>query len=277
MILVAVFFGILGLIIWFYAMWIMMLRLFALLRVFAADKIGNEENTFAKAYQKIKSIQWAILGVFSLGTVVSLVVTLAWTVAIVLTAVAVRFHVLPSWVLASLVIAEVFAMLASVMLISIIYWLAYNDIVLDGENVKLAVARAWQLALPNFWRIIVFMILLITVTLLITWPLSIPLIAFSIIEAFVKGGQFSTGQDFGAHLTEELASFGSKAPFYRLALAQAWETVISMITWPINLFAWAFFYQDLKKRALSLDLVKRLDELKTKTEAGGGQLGEGIQ
>jgi hypothetical protein len=273
---IAVVCALIGMVLWFYSVWIMMLRLFALVKLYLAQDIPEEERTFAKVYKKTKSLQWAILAVFSLGTFVSVLVTFGWTLMIILTALIVRLHIIPAWILASLIFAEVLGMLLTVILISIIYWLAYNDIILEEDNVKLAIARAWLLAWPNFWRIIFFVCLIVLVTVLITWPLSLPLIAFSIIEMFVKGGQASSGQDFVTHISEEMASFGAKAPFYRLALAQGWETMISIVTWPINLFAWAFFYQDLKKRTLSLDLLAKLQDLKTEAEAGGGKLGEGV-
>jgi hypothetical protein len=260
--------ALLGLIIWFYSVWIMMLRLFALVKLFVAEGEPAEDKTFPTAYRKIKTVQWAILGVFTLGTFVSLVVTCIWFVLIVLTSLAVRLHVIPSWILASCVLAEMLAMIVSVILLSIIYWLAYNDIVLEGDHVKPAILRAWLLAWPNFWRIIYFVCLIVLVTILITWPLSLPLMALTVIEAFVKDGQGFDGSNFAAHFSDQLASLGSKVPFYRLVLAQGWETIISMITWPINLFAWAVFYQDLKKRALSLDLLGKLQEFKTKAEAG---------
>ncbi len=256
-----------GSIILLYSVWIMMMRQFALVKLFVAQDTQADSKSFDDAYKKIKSMQGPILAIFSLSTLATMAAAIGGCIIIIITAALTALHVVPAGVIAGLVIAEFVGMLVFIIQISIIYWLALNQMILENEHVKPACSQSWLLAWPNFWRILGFVCLSGLVVVLLTWPLNLPLVAFSIAEIFIKEGTNSNGQDFTSRLHEELASFSTKAPFYRMVLAQSWESMVSIVTWPIVYFGWALFSQDLKKRAFAPDLLLKLQELK---EASGG-------
>ena len=270
MILIGIVCGLLGVAILLYAFWIMMLRLFVLMKLFVSERTNLDKPSFDSAYKSINSMQGAILGVFTLNMLVTMVISIGCFITIIITALITRLHIVPAWILMALVAVEILAMFFGSIFISIIYWLAINEIILTGEHVKPAISKTWLLAWPNFWRIIYFVCLSGLVIWLLACPLYLPLDIFYMVELFIKGGQAGEGFNGIPNIQEQIISLTTKVPFYRTVLASAWSSVISMILWPVLYLAWALFYQDLKKRAFAPDLMLKLKGLSDKADAAGG-------
>ncbi len=236
-----------------YSIWILMLRQFALARIFFGD--GTVKEDFRQGYQIIKSMQGRILGVFSLSAIASVGGALGWSVIIIVSAALARLHIFPLSFLVCLIILEFIAMFISIAAISIIYWFALYQMILENKSIDEVLAQSWSLTLHDFWRVLYFICLSTLVVGLLTWPLSIPVVIFSVVELFMQGDQGISSGNFA----EQIALYTLKAPFYKLVFVQVWESLLNIVTWPIVYFGWALFYQDLKKRLLASDLQAKLE------------------
>lgn len=236
-----------------YAIWILMLRQFAIAKMLFGD--GVTQQSFRSAYQTIKSMQGRILGVFSLSAVASVGLSLGWSILIVISAALARLHLFPLSFLVCLIIVEFLAMFLSIAVISIIYWFALYQMILEDKGIDEVLSQSWSLTLHNFWRVLYFICLSGLVIALLTWPLSLPVVIFSVVELFMQGGPTASPANF----VDQIALYGLKVPFYKLVFVQAWESLLNVTTWPILYFAWALFYQDLKKRLFAPDLELKLE------------------
>lgn len=128
--------------------------------------------------------------------------------------------------------------------------------VFANENITWKIfSRIATLFFSNFWRSIFFFGLLSVTVIVLSYPLSLPLVSLSLFE-FIRQG-----------LTTEFLTNPNKMPLYFTLLNQVWESVISMITWPVVFIATGLFYYDTCMRSDGIDLLDRLQEIADPTGA----------
>jgi hypothetical protein len=133
---------------------------------------------------------------------------------------------------------------------------AFSIVITAFENVNLSTATEQCLSLifHDFSRICGFVVAIAICLAAVLLPLYFPPLVVGVIEM----SRYELSHS-GKHLM--------KMPFPLLVFFQVWESLISMIVWPIFYISIGFFYRDLKMRQRASDVLENLDKLKSNGEA----------
>jgi len=136
-----------------------------------------------------------------------------------------------------------------------IFW-AFSIVITAFENVNLSIVteECASLIFHDFSRICGFVVAIAICLSALLLPLYFPPLVVGVIEM----SRYELSHP-GKHLM--------KMPFPLLVFFQVWESLISMIVWPIFYISVGFFYRDLKMRQRASDVLENLDKLKANGNA----------
>jgi len=234
-----------GLLVWMIGLWILTLRQMAAVRL-----VNGFDTSYEDAHKYIKKHAWSILGLVTLGNVLFGGVALLWIVEIIISAVCIKQGA------PLLLYGGIFGVVVGIagILISLICFLLIACMVLtiaacEEQPLSALVSRGFSLTVKDFGRSLLFGVLLLATLSLLSYPLSLPLVALSVFEFFRH------------NMSTETLTDPAKMPLYVLVATQVWESLVNMMLWPITFISYGLFYYDLRMRQEGLDVLKNLESL----------------
>ena len=236
---VAALLGMLGLIV---------IALFLQLRQLSFIRLvtGFADN-YTEAYAYICKRKWKIIGLVMLSYIAIFASVMFWSVVITVCMAMFRANSATTYALLGGMIFGLIGLAVSVTVTSIALYFAFAVGACEDLSVTNLFKRTISLVFQDFWRAGYFCTLLFVALVVISYPLSLPLVLVSIFE-FMRQGM---SPDF---LTDP-----GKMPFYYTLFNQTWESIVSIITWPISFMATGLFYYDVRMRKEGIDLVRQID------------------
>lgn len=235
--------GIFGFLILLVSMWLLLLRELA----FARAVCGFSPD-YNRAFQIVDQKKWLILGVAAVNFVLAVGVVIFWLLELALSAVFWQSAVVVS--IAGFVVGAVGIVISLLSVHVVAYIVFICSACEQKQRFGSLVERGFKLVTHDFFRALVFSILLIITVSLITYPLSLPVVLLSLFEFFRHG------------ITSDAASAPVKMPMYFLVFSEVWESMVTMLIWPVTFMSYGLLYNDLRIRQEGLDVVRSLRVLK---------------
>ena len=228
--------------VWF--LWILTIKQVALVRLLN----GNEPN-FATAYKAVKKRGWALFLVFILTHVMVVVNVTIFVIELVFLAMIANVASVNGAVLFVLGLSGFVGLVAGALYITLVTFVQFAGIALGNKKFGDLIKEGFALISRDFGRSSFFSILLMIAVAVLLPPLSLPLMGLSLLDALKPH-------------SAALAWLGvGKYSLITLVIAQAWESLVNMVIWPIMFFAYGFLYHDLKRRQHASDLLEDLEKL----------------
>lgn len=231
-----------GLSFWF--LWILTLRQIALVRL-----LVGEEKDFATAYKGIKQRGWTTFCVFLLMHFMVVLNVALFVAELVLLAVCANLAPVSGLALLLLAVLGFLGSVAGALYVGLFAFLDFAMIALDHQKLGALLKEGAALIGRDLRRTTSFTILLMIVVAALVPPLALPLVGLSAFDAFKP-----------SHAAQAWLGIG-KYSLFTLVVAQAWESFVNMVIWPVMFFGYGFLYLDLKMRQYASDLVQNLERL----------------
>jgi len=206
-------------------------------------------DNYADAYSYIMKRKWKIIGLMMLAYVAIIVCVIFWSVVITVCMAFFKANTSTTYLLFAGMIFGLLGLTISLTVTCIGLYFAFAVGACEDLSVGSLFNRTFALVFQDFWRAGYFCTLLFIALIVISYPLSLPLLLVSIFE-FMRQG-----------MSPEFLTDPGKMPFYYTLFNQTWESIISIITWPISFMATGLFYYDQRMRKEGIDLVRRIDLL----------------
>lgn len=247
---VLVFFaGMLSLGVMMMASWISTIRLLALVRI----QLGFSPD-YASGLKNIAGKKWSIVGLYFIGTIILTFVTGFWLTIIVVSAIPAKTQPVITAVGG---ISGLWGLVVTFSIYVMVLYLGQAILACEERPLMSVIGRATQMTFRYFWRAMAFGGLLMLVYTVVSYPLSLPVVALTIFDMFRNG-----------LMSPEGISETYKAPLYVMVINQVWESLMSLILRPVMLFGFGLFYYDLRLRGEGLDINRRLESFKQKALVG---------
>lgn len=204
-------------------------------------------DNYADAYAYIMKRKWKIVGLIMLAYVAIIVCVIFWSVIISVCMAFFKANASTTYLLLAGMIFGLLGLAISVTVTCIALYFSFAVGACEDLSISGLFNRTFALVFQDFWRAGYFCTLLFVALMVITYPLSLPLLLVSIFE-FMRQG-----------MSPEFLTDPGKMPFYYTLFNQSWESVISIITWPISFMATGLFYYDQRMRKEGIDLVRRIE------------------
>ena len=217
------------------------------LKLLAFVRFSNRfAGTLDDAMSYMRRRKWTLAGIAILCLTIFSAVSVLWLLEIIAAAVLLKIALAPA------IFAMVFGFLGLVVSFAFMIFAFFLSIVAlacEDSGVTTLLSRGFTLSSKSFWRTMwCGLIAAITVNLLAT-PLWLPLSILGSLDA-VRGAGMVQG-----------------LPLHWQVTVVAWETLIEMITQPILLLAYGFYYYDLRLRYEGIDVLESLETIKLKQRA----------
>jgi hypothetical protein len=230
-----------GMLISVVGLWFLTLRQFAFVRL---------ANGLSQDYRQALSFsfgkKWTIIGLFMLSYFFCVGIIVAWGAEIIFSVV-LGAKIIPIAIIG--VSFGFFGLLTSIGLFSIYYLLMTSALACEEQRWTTLLPRVFQLLIHDVWRAFGFAILLSIIVSILSWTLSLPVVALAMFELFRSG--------FPANHMDPSQAM----PFYCLVLSQFWQAIINMFLVPISFMSAGLFYRDMKVRQEGLDVDSKLNQL----------------
>lgn len=204
-------------------------------------------SSLADAMAYMKRRKWTLAGITMLCLTIFTAVSILWMLEIIASGVLLKIAVGPA------VIAMVFGFLGFLVSFAFIvfaFFLSVSALACEDSGVTSLLSRGFTLASKSFWRTMwCGFIAALTVNLIAT-PLWLPISLIGSVDAIRAGS--STLQSLPLHWQVTIA---------------VWETLIEMVTQPILVLAYGFYYYDLRLRYEGVDVLEALETIKLKQRA----------
>lgn len=204
-------------------------------------------SSYKEAQDYVMHRKWKIFGLIALAYMSIMFSVFFWAVVISVCAAFFKSNSPTTYALAAGMFLGFVAMLISSSIACVALYFSFAVGACEDLSVGALFGRTFSLVFQDFWRASYFCLLLFIALIVISYPLSLPLVLISIFE-FLRQG-----------MTTEFLTDPGKMPFYYTLFNQTWESIVSIITWPISFIAIGLFYYDLRMRKEGIDLVRRLD------------------
>lgn len=224
--------------------WVLAIRLLCFLRM-----SGGFSTDYASALKELHKRQWMVLAVFLLAITFTVAVTIGGVVGFALTV------ALPRAGLAAMVLTMGSILLIFLSFIAAYYltWITVPVIlsvtVCEDLPLNASISRGINLVKNDLGRSIAFGTLLYVCLVALSYPLCLPLVGLEAADAFSKEMLAAAGKDV------------YKMPIYLMILSQIWESLLSMLIWPIAFLGYGLYYSDLRLRQEGLDISRNLEAL----------------
>jgi len=215
------------------AAWFVVLRLLAFVRM-----VDGFAGDFKEAYAAVGKRKWGVIAVSVVGYVITVVMAFAWTAEIVLAAL--LWKASPAASVAGIILG-ILGMVVSVLLVSQVWCVVFAVLACETRSLGSVIGRGTVLVLRDPLRSMGFSLLIFFTLWLLNSPLTLPIVLLNMFELA------------RAHTTDATA-----VPFYCLVITLVWESMITMIVWPVSAIAYGLFYYDLRMRQEGLDLDQGL-------------------
>ncbi|MFN8552674.1 MAG: hypothetical protein U0103_14480 [Candidatus Obscuribacterales bacterium] len=233
-------FGI-GMVISVIGFWFLTLKQFAFVRLANGLSVDYRE-----ALKFSMNKKWTIVGLFILSYFFCLGIFVVWGAELIFSVV-LGAKIIPIAVIGATI--GLLGMTVSIGLLSIYYLLMTSALACENERWTLLLGRVFHLLAHDVWRAFGFGILLSIIITILSWTLSLPIVALATIELLRSG--------FPANHMDPAQAL----PFYCLVLSQFWQAIINMFLVPISFMSAGLFYRDLKVRQEGLDVEYKLSQL----------------
>ncbi|HEY9679500.1 MAG TPA: hypothetical protein V6C76_15940 [Drouetiella sp.] len=221
--------------------WFLTIKLFAFVRLACGLAVNFEEAKQAALKRK-----WNILGFYLLTSMIICAAIVFWLIVMVLPVIA--FSKVPAIAVSGMLIGLA-GLIVSAGLISVYYGLTNAALAIEEDRWLTLIKRASALVTNDLGRACGFAILLSVIVSVLSYTLSLPIVALAVFELFRSG--------FPANHADPTTAM----PFYLLVLSQFWQAMINMFLLPISFMSGGLFYRDLKIRQEGLDVVQRIKQL----------------
>lgn len=206
-------------------------------------------DNYADASAYVMKRKWKIILLVALSYTAVIVTTIFWSVIISVCMALFKPNTSSTYPLLAGVVFGLIGLVVSVTITCIALYLAFAVGACEDLPVGALFGRTMSLVFQDFWRAGYFCTLLVIAMIVIGYPLSLPLVLVSLFE-FIRQG-----------MQTEFLTDPSKMPFYYTLINQSWESIVSIITWPISFMATGLFYYDMRMRKEGIDLVRQIDLL----------------
>lgn len=204
-------------------------------------------DNYADAYAFVMKRKWKIIGLIILAYIAIIVSVIFWSIIVSVCMAFFKANSATTYLLFAGMIFGLIGMAISVTVTCIALYFAFAVGACEDLSVGGLFSRTVSLVFQDFWRAGYFCTLLFIALVVISYPLSLPLLLVSIFE-FMRQG-----------MSPEFLTDPGKMPFYYTLFNQSWESIVSIITWPISFMATGLFYYDQRMRKEGIDLVRRID------------------
>lgn len=230
-----------GMVISVIGFWFLTMRQFAFVRL--ANGLAFD---YREALQFSLGKKWTIIGLFLLSYFFCIGIGVFWGAEIILSMI-IGAKIIPIAVVG--VSVGFLGLLGSMVVLSIYYLLMTSALACEDQRWSGLLGRVFQLLFHDLFRAFGFAILLSIIISILSWTLSLPVVALAMFELFRSG--------FPANHMDPTQAL----PFYCLVLSQFWQAIINMFLVPISFMSAGLFYRDLKVRQEGLDVEHKLDQL----------------
>lgn len=241
--------GIAGIAVGLFAKWILTLRQMSLMRM-----AGSFSSTWEDSYKTVMNRKWQVVALWLLVAIVSVGLFVVWLLQF-------YFSVQNNTNIQSMAPAILFSMFALICALSVLCFATFMSLCLiacDKLTFKDTVDRTVSLIANNFLRCFAFSSAFILTILVMSYPLSMPIIILGIWDTYRLG----------------IGHNPNEMPLHTVIAGHVWESFITLLISPLFSFAFATFYVDLLNRKEGLDLKRRLDVLKPIPESSGESLND---
>lgn len=231
-----------GLLSLFIVGFILQLRQLAFIRMAAGFS-----REYKDAYAYISRRKWSIIGLITLAYMAFFGTSIFWMIEMGICAAFFKVGNASTYGAFVGLVLGGFGFFASLAVAGVALYLSLAVGACEELSIGSLFGRTMSLLFSNFWRSSFFCSLLFIVVLTISYPLSLPMVLVSIFE-FVRQG-----------MSTEFLTDPQRMPFYYTLFNQSWESIVSIITWPISFMAVGLFYYDLRMRQEGIDLIDRIN------------------
>jgi hypothetical protein len=230
------------------AQWELALRSVAILRV-----VLGLDSDYAAANFYARRRKWVAVLVYNVAIFLPIIVLTFWTALSVLFVVNLSHQ--PFSQITSLVFFSLVGLASTCTLCWTLLCSALSFTILACEDLKFAdvCVRTFELMRIYLWRGGSFIILLTLTLMAVTMALDLPMLAFSLFDAWRN--------NFSA---TDMQTYADKLPVYVLIMSGVWDSVINLVLLGVALIANGFYYQDLCLRLEGRDIQTRLEKLEAK-------------
>ena len=211
--------------------------------------IDGFDSTYKSANAYIMRRKWKIVGLILLSYFFIVGTSIFWLVAMSVCMAFFKANTASTYPLFAGIVISLIGFLVTMTITSVALYLAFGVGACEDLSIVGLFRRSLSLLFQDFWRAGYFCTLLFIALMVIQYPLSLPIVLVSIFE-FLRQG-----------MTTEFITDPGKMPFYFTLVNQAWESIISMVTWPISFMATGLFYYDLRMRKEGIDLIRQIDHI----------------
>ncbi len=211
--------------------------------------VDGYDSTYNDANAYIMRRKWKIVGLILLSYLFIIGTSILWLVAMSVCMAFFKANTASTYPLFAGIVFSIIGFLVTITITSIALYLAFGVGACEDLPIVGLFKRSLSLLFQDFWRAGYFCTLLFIALMAVQYPLSLPIVLVSIFE-FMRQG-----------MTTDFVTDPGKMPFYFTLVNQAWESIISMVTWPISFMATGLFYYDLRMRKEGIDLIRQLDSI----------------
>ncbi len=204
-------------------------------------------DTYQEAYSYVMKRKWKIIVLIFLAYTGICVSVAFWSIVVSVCMAFFKANSASTYALLGGIVIGLIGMAVSLTVSCIALYIAFAVGACEDLSVSGLCKRTFSLLFQDFWRAGYFCTLLFIALMVISYPLSLPLLLVSIFE-FMRQGM---SPDF---LTDP-----GKMPFYYTLFNQSWESIVSIITWPISFMATGLYYYDLRMRKEGIDLLRQVN------------------
>jgi hypothetical protein len=206
-------------------------------------------DNYADAQAYIMKRKWKIIGLVTLAYVAIIASVTFWSIIVSVCMAFFKANTATTYLLFAGMLFGLLGLVVSITITCIALYFSFAVGACEDLSLGGLFNRTFALVFQDFWRSGYFCSLLFIALMVIGYPLSLPLVLVSIFE-FMRQGM---SPDF---LTDP-----GKMPFYYTLFNQSWESIVSIITWPISFMATGLFYYDQRMRKEGIDLIRRIDDI----------------
>jgi hypothetical protein len=209
--------------------------------------VNGFDEDYPDAIKNVQSVSGKLIRLGGVYIASGTVAATLWVIAVVFFAIIGKANPPIMPVSIGLIMISCLAIFCFYSLLEIVMFLTCISVVCDSISLGTALKHCLALSTRSVLRVAGFGILLLLTFTALSYTLSLPL-------AFLAGFEF-----FRHGITSGVHPDPMKVPLYYMVVAQAWESLIHMVVWPIITIAFGLFYQDLRMRQEGFDLLKKLE------------------
>jgi len=235
--------GLIGLVIFVVANFIIMFRTLALVRL-----CNGFSNTYDQAYQAVRRQIGKLLLLCLIGYISFFTVLIFWGTVMGVSAVMLKPGTALIYVIFFVMVLGFLGVIATCLVFYLLWPIVMSVAACEERDIGTLISRALSLTFRDFGRATLFGVLLMVTYTALSYTLSLPAVMVSLFEVLRNG--IASGAASAAD--------PSKMPLYVLILTQSWESIVNMLLVPITWLAFGQFYYDLRMRQEGIDVLQNL-------------------